>query len=110
MKRLLVIDDDIQLRPLLKQILELERGLAIAEPTLSERRALIMAHFMALTETMGENRAAPAMRGLLLWYSKGLPRSSRFRRHIFKIKDLDSLTEIMDEYFSSLNSSPEENI
>ena len=87
---------------LFKQILKLEKGLVTAAPTLSERRALIMAHFMALTDTMGENRAALVMRGLLLWYSKGLPRSGRFRGHISKIKDLDSLTEIMDEYFSSL--------
>ena len=81
--------------------------MSVDAPTLSERMALIMAHFMALTETMGEKGAALAMRGLLLWYSKGLPHSSRFREHISKIEDLDSLMGIMNEYFSSINGSTE---
>ncbi|MBW1803871.1 MAG: tRNA dihydrouridine synthase DusB [Deltaproteobacteria bacterium] len=92
---------------LFRQILNLENGLPTVRPTLFERRNLIMEHFRALTETMGEHRAALAMRGLLLWYSKGLPHSSRFRGHISKINDMDSLTEIMDDYFASLNSSTE---
>jgi tRNA-dihydrouridine synthase len=61
-----------------------------------------MEHFQALSDLMGEQRAARSMRGLLLRYTKGLPRSSRFRGSINKIKDLDSLISTMDGYFSTL--------
>jgi hypothetical protein len=52
---------------------------------------------------MGEHRAALAMRGLLLRYTKGLSHSSRFRGTITQIKDLESMVSAMDKYFSTLN-------
>jgi len=84
------------------QILHLERGLPVPKPNLSERRTAIMEHFHLLSSYMGEQRAALAMRGLLLWYTKGLPHSNRFRGSITRIKDLESLNSTMDDYFSTL--------
>lgn len=84
------------------QIQDLGQGRPIHKPNLSERRAFIMEHFQALSNPMGPHRAARHMRGLLLWYTKGLPHSSRFRGNINRIKDLDSLVSTMDEYFSSI--------
>jgi nifR3 family TIM-barrel protein len=84
------------------QVLRLERGLPAAEPHLSARRHLIMEHFHLLSNAMGEHRAARAMRGLLLWYTKGLPHSSRFRGDIVRIKDVASLFSTMEAYFCSL--------
>jgi nifR3 family TIM-barrel protein len=85
-----------------KQILHSDLGLPIPKPDLSDRRSFIMEHFQALSDLMGEHRAARTMRGLLLRYTKGLPHSSRFRGSINKIKDLDSLLSTMDGYFSTL--------
>jgi tRNA-dihydrouridine synthase len=85
-----------------KQIQSLEEGQEPAEPETSERRSLIMDHFNLLAEIMGEHRAARSMRGLLIWYSKGLPNSALFRGLITKIRDLNSLMRTMDLYFSSL--------
>lgn len=85
-----------------KQILELEKGLEAKPPGLSERRALIMEHFLLLSGSMGEGRAAKKMRGLLLWYTKGLPNSTRFRGSMTHVRDLDSLITALDEYFSFL--------
>ncbi|MBW1720510.1 MAG: tRNA dihydrouridine synthase DusB [Deltaproteobacteria bacterium] len=85
-----------------KQILCLERDLSIPEPTFSERKALILEHFNLLAESLGEYRAARAMRGLLLWYTKGLPHSSRFRGRITRIGDLETLIQTLDEYFETL--------
>jgi tRNA-dihydrouridine synthase B len=87
------------------QTLEQEKGLPVSEPELTERRALIMEHFHGLCATMGEPKAALAIRGLLLRYSKGLPYSSRFRGHITKIKDVASLVTTMDAYFSTLRKN-----
>ena len=84
------------------QVLQLEQGRALTQPTLEERKTLIMDHFAALSQRMGEYRAARAMRGLLLWYTKGLPHSSRFRERINKIRDLESLLTQMDLYFALL--------
>jgi nifR3 family TIM-barrel protein len=89
------------------QILQQEKGTPVSEPGLSERRALIMEHFQRLTAAMGERKAALAIRGLLLRYSKGLPNSSRFRGNMTKIQDVASLVATMDAYFSSLkNGTP----
>ena len=88
-----------------KQILELEQGLTPHQPGLDERKALIMNHFKLLANTIGENRAARIMRGLLFWYTKGLPDSCSFRGNIVAIKDLDTLTLTLDNYFSQLVTS-----
>lgn len=86
-----------------KQILCLEQGLPVPEPDLTERKGLIMEHYHRLSDSMGEHRAALAMRGLLLRYTKGLSHSSRFRGTITQIKDLESMVSAMDKYFSTLN-------
>lgn len=85
-----------------RQILQLEKGLPVHEPDISERRSLIMEHYNFLSYVMEEHSAALRMRGLLLSYTKGLPGSSRFRDKFTKIKDVHSLIESMDDYFSSL--------
>jgi len=85
-----------------KQILDMEDGRAIRQPGLHERRTLIMEHFRLLSVSIGEYRAAKTMRGLLLWYTKGLPHSSRFRGLITRIKDWNTLISALDQYFSTL--------
>ncbi|MGD9321949.1 MAG: hypothetical protein PVH99_18385, partial [Desulfobacteraceae bacterium] len=65
-------------------------------------RSLLTEHYRLLSNAMGGKRAARAMRGLLLWYTKGLPHSSRFRGSITQIKDLESLLTAMNKYFSTL--------
>jgi len=90
---------------LFEQIMGLERGEAVRNPALAERRALIFEHFHLLSGTLGEKKAALAMRGLLLSYTKGLPHSSRFREQVTKIKDSDALALTVDSYFSSLEET-----
>jgi tRNA-dihydrouridine synthase B len=88
------------------QIMGLERGEAIRQPHLEERKALIMEHFHLLSETLGDKRAALAMRGVLLSYTKGLPHSGQFREQVTAIKDSATLTGVIDLYFSSLRGAP----
>jgi tRNA-dihydrouridine synthase B len=85
-----------------RQIHDLENGSQFKIPSLTERRSLIMKHFSLLSESMGEHKAVFPMRGLLLRYTKGLPHSSRFRERITKIKDLESIVSILDDYFTLL--------
>ncbi|MFC1890994.1 tRNA dihydrouridine synthase DusB [Thermodesulfobacteriota bacterium] len=85
-----------------RQVLQLEKGLPAPKPDFSERRTLILDHYNYLTDSMGEYKAALPMRGLLLRYTKGLPHSTRFREKITRIKDFETLSETVDEYFTVL--------
>ena len=89
---------------LFRQILNLEQGLPTSPPDLSERRALIVEHYSFLSKNMGEHRAALAMRGLLLLYTKGLRHSARFRERVTKVRDAASLAAEIDSYFSSMEA------
>jgi len=91
-----------------RQVLDLEAGREPRGPTLAERRALILEHYRLLAEAVGEHRAPYMMRGLLLRYTKGLRHSSRFRGRITRIKDYETLSVLMDDYFGVLEKEEEE--
>lgn len=86
-----------------KRILHMEQGKSVPAPDLSERRAQMMEHFHLLAGHMGEHRAALAMRGILLGYTKGLPHSTGLRNCMTRIRDLGSLVRTLDDYFASLS-------
>ena len=87
-----------------KQVREVENGLEPTVPKLEERRDIIMEHFRLLVAHCdgSEKRAARKMRGLLLWYTKGLPYSTDFRGSIGRINNIDTLVFNLDEYFLAL--------
>jgi tRNA-dihydrouridine synthase B len=85
-----------------QQTLDLDQGRVPVEPEPFERKRLIMKHYHLLSDEMGEHKAAFLFRGLLLRYTRGLPRSACFRRSIEQVKDLKSLVSVMDGYFSSV--------
>lgn len=85
-----------------RQVLDLQSGLKPKAICLEERRSHILEHYRLLAEAVGEIRAPYMMRGLLLRYTKGLPHSSAFRGRITRIKDFDSLSALMDDYFGFL--------
>jgi len=87
---------------IVRQILEMERGEAVQQPSLTERRAVILEHFRLLSLLKGEIRAAKNMRGLLLAYTKGLPHSRRFRSTFTSINDIETLVSALDLYFAAL--------
>ncbi len=86
------------------QILDMERGNRIKHPSVKERKDFILEHFELLCSDMGQSRAARVMRGLLIWYTKGLPHSTKFRGAIGKINDYETLVATMDEYFNALEN------
>ncbi len=85
-----------------KQILDLEKGIEARPPDLLERKRIIRLHFTLLTRMMGEYVASKMMRGQLLWYTKGLPRSSRFRGAFTGIKGIQDMMNALDGYFDTL--------
>lgn len=89
-----------------QQVMDIEKGLPPRGPTFRERRDLILEHCRLLTGEIGRERSAPKIRGLLFWYTKGLPSSSRFRESIGRTRDINGLLKAMDEYFSRLEETP----
>ncbi len=89
------------------QILDLEKGLEVRPPELSERKATILSHFTHLSDIIGEERASKLMRGQLLWYTKGLPHSSRFRGAFTGISDVHTMMAALDRYFETLTENQE---
>lgn len=85
-----------------RHILDLEKGLEVRPPELFERKEVILSHFTHLSQIIGEDRASKLMRGQLLWYTKGLPHSSRFRGAFTGIKDVHSMMAALDQYFEAL--------
>jgi nifR3 family TIM-barrel protein len=90
-----------------RQVQDLVEGRTPYRPTLSERRAMILEHYRLLVETMGGRRAPFLIRGLLLAYTKGLPHSKWFRGRISRISDGETLLELLDEYFKSMEREAE---
>lgn len=85
-----------------RQIFDLEAGRPLQAPSLGERRRMILRHFELLSRHVGEGLAARQMRGLLMWYTRGLPGSSRFRGSIGSITGRETLWAALDRYFDSL--------
>ncbi len=86
-----------------QQIQDLERSSEYNYPTLTDRKSLILEHFILLTRFMGEIVASRMMRNLLIWYTKGLPNSCSFRRSFTSIFDYKSLVLSLDNYFLSIS-------
>jgi nifR3 family TIM-barrel protein len=82
-----------------RQIERSEQGLPEVQPDPSARKACILEHFTMLCETMDESKAAQAIKGFVLAFSKGLPGSSLFRERICKMKDARSLVTAVDNFF-----------
>ena len=90
-----------------RHVLDLLKGLEVSPPELSERKETILAHFTHLSEIIGEERASKLMRGQLLWYTKGLPHSSRFRGAFTGIRDIHTMMAALDRYFEALMENQE---
>jgi len=69
---------------------------------LGERRAALQEHMELARRYGGEGHAAHFVRKFMMWYSKGLPGASTFRREAGPLKDLDQLWRLCTEFFDGL--------
>lgn len=75
--------------------------------TLAERRRALDEH-MALARKMGGDlQAAHFVKQFMMWYTKGLPGATHFRREACQVRDLELLWGLCDEFFSQLASHTE---
>lgn len=90
-------------------IRDLLSGASIAEsPTVALRLEIIKKHWELEALYCGERLANRTFRKHLLWYTKGLPGSGRFREGVGKMKDHGAMLEELDKYFALLTGAQTE--
>ncbi|MGM9959684.1 MAG: tRNA dihydrouridine synthase DusB [Allobaculum sp.] len=65
---------------------------------LDQRFEACKKHARLLCEDLSERNALSQMRGLASWYLKGLPKSHEYKDRLSKVRTLQELEEILDEY------------
>jgi len=77
-------------------------------PSLHERQTLIEKHWEMETQIYGRRIAGRTFRKHLLWYTKGLTGSGRFREKVGRMTDSREILSELDRYFEALAKSQTE--
>ncbi len=84
---------------LIANIISYLSGGEVLFPSLSEREAIIIRHLGLAVDFFGEHVGIRDFRKHLLWYTKGLKGSARFREEAGQIGDRGSAIKAMRDYF-----------
>jgi tRNA-dihydrouridine synthase B len=87
---------------LFRQIAARLHGGAFSEPTLADRRDLILGHFRLLAEREAGKYALHKLRKFTGWYTHGLPNGRRLRQSIQQIPDVPSFLATVEAFFSEV--------
>jgi tRNA-dihydrouridine synthase B len=79
----------------------LETGETLADPSLDEQHAIVLAHYEALLEHYGTQAGVRIARKHLGWYSKGLPMSSEYRAEINQMSDPVEVKSRINELYDT---------
>ena len=91
---------------LIKETIDyLERGIEPKIITQEEKIEMIKRHLKLLKETKNDKLALLEIRGHASWYLKGIPNSSTLRGDICKVKTIDELLTILDEFKQGLDNA-----
>jgi len=71
-------------------------------PNFEQRREMIENHWKMESRFLGDRLALKSFHKHILWYTKGLDNSSRFREIAGKLKDKESILYELNEYFRLL--------
>ena len=69
------------------------------EPTLAERRAILLAHYDAMLGHYGREAGMRIARKHLGWYSAGMPGSAGFRAEVNRIADAEAVVALVHRFF-----------
>ena len=74
-----------------------DEGLESEEPTIEERRRMILTHAKMLIECKGEYIGIREMRKHAAWYTQGLPGSARLRGRLSEMVNYEELKHLIEE-------------
>jgi tRNA-dihydrouridine synthase B len=78
-------------------------ALGITEPTLADRRELILAHFERVAARENSTFAMHKLRKFTGWYTHGIPNGRHLRHAINQIPDVETFLATVREFFADLN-------
>ena len=87
---------------LFRQIAAKMSGGRLPEPTLPDRRDLILGHFRMVAEREGGAWALHKLRKFTGWYTHGLPNGRKLRQEINQLPDVPSFLAAVEDFFSEM--------
>jgi nifR3 family TIM-barrel protein len=87
---------------LFRQIQARLSGGAVREPTLADRKELVLAHFRLIAEREPSKYALHKLRKFTGWYTWGLPHGKRLRLAINQLQDVPSFLGAVERFFAEL--------
>jgi nifR3 family TIM-barrel protein len=85
-----------------RQTATLLAGGAVAEPTLADRRDLILQHFRWVSEREPSGFALHKLRKFTSWYTHGLPNGRKLRHRINDLPDAAAFLQAVEDFFGEL--------
>jgi len=77
-------------------------GSRLPEPTLADRRDLILDHFRRVADREHNNFALHKLRKFTGWYTHGLPRGRQLRQSIQQIPDVPRFLATVEAFFDEV--------
>jgi nifR3 family TIM-barrel protein len=74
-------------------------------PSLDERRKMIENHWRMESSFIGDKNALKSFHKHILWYTKGLDNSHKFRERAGKLQNKENILYELNDYFTSLKAS-----
>ena len=74
----------------------------MSEPTLADRRDLILEHFHMVAEREASTFALHKLRKFTGWYTHGLPNGRRLRQEINQLPDVPSFLAAIAAFFAEV--------
>lgn len=87
---------------LFRQIAARISGSAFTEPTVADRRDMILGHFRLVAEREPSRYAMHKLRKFTGWYTHGLPNGRRLRQEINQIPDVESFLVAVESFFAEI--------
>jgi tRNA-dihydrouridine synthase B len=84
---------------LFQQIAARLEGSAVPDPTLRDRRDLILDHFRLVADREPERYALHKLRKFTGWYTHGLPNGRRLRQKINQLPDVETFIRAVEQFF-----------
>ncbi len=85
-----------------RQIAARMAGDRVPEPTLEDRRRLILGHFRLVAEREPSKLALHKLRKFTGWYTHGLPHGRRLRQRINQLPDVQSFLAAVESFFDEI--------
>jgi nifR3 family TIM-barrel protein len=85
-----------------RQIAARFSGSRVSEPTLADRRGLILEHFRMVAEREHSTFALHKLRKFTGWYTHGLPNGRRLRQAINQLPDVETFLATVESFLDDL--------